>query len=374
MKKFFENFLINGSANLLFQIIIVSISFFVAFVLIIIGLTMGIDEYTMIICVFFFSPVLIFFTLIVQIKLGTLVLPKKQLLNKVITFNSAIEKLNIPSITNPIDFIKNNKIKIYLVNEPFGRKEETRENCVAKFIYYTVETAYFNKGKFEQYIGQNRLCFDYNDFMIYSDILKNHKKEIEKKALEENKNSYEKKISNLIRENNQTIFSIREEYEKKLQDMQDTINRKDRQLQDEITARENYKNQFINTQKEQIELQNKIEKLISETNSNINKSIKLSPFYYILSIVYQELKNKTPSKKYVLTEIEEYFWKTVDKLDKKIPKLKQDILILCTSFQHEKEPVAVLPNWAIEIIKNYCLDIRQITGGRRSTKSPKDQL
>lgn len=363
MKKFFEKFLINGNANLLIQVVISSILYFGAFALIIIGLTLGIDEYAMIVCVFFFSPILTFVTLIIQIKYGTLVLPKKQLLEKVISFNPAIEKLDIPNITNSIDFIKNNKIKMYLVDNPFIRKEETRQNCYVRFIYYTVETTYFNKGKFEQYIGQNRLCFDYSDFLKYEDELKNYKEEIKNNFIENNDRKHADEIYKIKSDNNKREQEIKEEYEKKLQDMQDTINKKDNQLQEEITARENYKNKFLDCELKNKELNAKIQEMQSKEMSDIKRYISRSSYYFFMSRTNQELQEKDSDRTYTNKEIKKYFWNVINRNSDNFPNLKKEMKQLLKRDIIDEQNPDKFPSWAENYIKSI-FEQRQTKGGR----------
>ena len=134
----------------------------------------------------------------IQNKILTLFLPKKQKLEKVISFVSAMDKLEILTTKDAIDFILKNKIKVYVVDEPFDKKNSIRENCYAKFVYYAMDRTYLNRGKLEQYIGKNVLCFEYNDFISYNDILKNYKKEILQKALEENTNKFNQKFIKFV--------------------------------------------------------------------------------------------------------------------------------------------------------------------------------
>ncbi len=326
------------------------------------------------------------FVLFILIQKGILILflPKKQLLEKIISFNPAIDQLDILYNEKAIDFVKNNKIKIYLVDKPFSRKEEIRENCLAKYIYYAGDTIHFNKGKIEQYLGQNRLCFDYNDFEKYKDELKNYKDTILKIELEKNKREHADEISNLIHENNQTILSMKEEYEKKLQDMQKTIDRTNKHLQAEILdnednknkliekdkqitrLEENYKNKLIEKDNEISELKQINQELINGNNSEIARSYKRSPFYFFLLRTNIELKSNYPDKKNVIPEIENHFWKCIEKHEKVFPKLKQEIMELFTDYQHNKELTTVFPDWAKNILKECCSDIRQTTGGRPS--------
>lgn len=368
MKKVLEKFLINGNANLFFQIIISSIVFFGAFVLVIVGLLMGIDEYVIILSVFFLSPILTLFILFVQIKYGTLVLPKKQLLEKVISFNPAIEKLDIPNITNSIDFIKNNKIKIYLVDKPFSRKEEIRENCYVRFIYYTVDTAYFNKGKFEQYLGQNRLCFDYNDFLKYEDELKNYKEEIKNNFIENNDRKHADEIYKIKSENNKREQEIKEEYENKLQDMQDTIYKKDNQLQEEITTRENYKNKFLDCELKNKELNAKIQEIQSKELSDIKRDIPKLSYYFFMARTNQELQEKDSDRTYTNKEIKEYFWNVINRNNDNFPNLKKEMKKLLKQDIIDKQNPYKFPSWAEDYIK-LVVEQRQTKGGRPRNNS-----
>lgn len=322
--------------------------------------------------------------IIIQKKILTLFLPKKQLLEKVISFNPAIDKLDILYNESAIDFVKNNKIKIYLADKPFSRKEEIRENCFAKYIYYAGDTLHFNKGKIEQYLGQNKLCFDYNDFVKYEDELKNYKDTILKIELEKNDRKHTDEINKIKYENNKREQELKEEYEKKLQDMQKTIDRINKHLQAEILDNENNKNKLIEKDKQitlleenyknkLIEKDNEISKLkqinqelIIGNNSEIARSYKRSPFYFFLLKTNIELKRNYPDKKSVIPEIEEHFWKCIEKYEPVFPKLKQEIMELFTDYQHNKELTTAFPDWAKNILKECCLDIRQTTGGRRS--------
>lgn len=314
----------------------------------------------------------------------TLFLPKKQLLEKVISFNSAIDQLDILYNEKAIDFVKNNKIKIYLVDKPLSRKEEIRENCFVKYIYYTGDTIHFNKKKIEQYLGQNRLCFDYNDFVKYQDELKNYKNTILKIELEKNNRKHTDEINKIRSENNKREQEIKAEYEKKLQDMQETMDRINKHLQNEIIDNDNNKNKLIEKDKQITLLKNNYENKLSEknneiselkqinqelingNNSEIARSYKRSPFYFFLLKTHIELKSNYPGKKFVIPEIEEHFWKCIKKYESAFPKLKQEMMELFTDYQHTKELTTVFPDWAKNILKECCSDIRQTSGGRRS--------
>lgn len=314
----------------------------------------------------------------------TFFLPKKQLLEKVISFNPAIDQLDILYNEKAIDFVKNNKIKIYLVDEPFSRKEEMRENCFVKYIYYAGDTIHFNKKKIEQYLGQNRLCFDYNDFEKYKDELKNYKDTILKIELEKNNRKNINEIDKIKSENIKREQEIKEEYEKKLQDMQETIDRTNKHLQAEILdnennkdklieknnqitrLEENYKNKLIEKDNEISELKQINQELINGNNSKIARSYKRSPCYFFISRTHIELKSNYPGKKFVMPEIEEHFWKCIKKYEHAFLKLKQEMMEIFTDCQQNKEPTTVFPGWAKNILKECCSDIRQTTGGRRS--------
>lgn len=338
-----------------------------------------ITQYIMLISAIAFVIVILF-----QNKIFTLFLPKKQLLEKVISFNPAIDQLDILYNEKAIDFVKNNKIKIYLADEPFSRKEEIRENCFAKYIYYAGDAIHFNRGKIEQYLGQNRLCFDYNDFEKYKDELKNYKNTILKIELEKNNREHADEINTIKSENNKREQEIKEEYEKKLQDMQETIDRINKHLQVKIIdnennkdkliekdkqiilLEENYKNKLIEKDNEISELKQIKQELINGNNSEIARSYKRSPFYFFISRTHIELKSNYPGKKFVTPELEEHFWKYIKKYERDFPKLKQEIMELFTDYQHNKELTMIFPDWAKNILKECCSDIRQTTGGRRS--------
>lgn len=304
----------------------------------------------------------------IQNKMLTLFLPKKQVLDKVISFNAAIEKLNINSTEEAINFILNNKIKVYLVDEPFKKNEDIRENCLGRFIYYVIESTYFNKGKLEQYIGKDVLCFNYTDFIKYYDELDSYKKEILNKAVEENSKTYENKISNLIRENNQTILSMKEGYEKQLQDMQDTINKKDKQLQEEIISREDYKNKFIDSELKNKELSAKIQEIQSKELSNINRHIQRSSYYFFMSITNQELQEKNSDKTFTNKEIKDYFWNIINRHNEHFPKLKKEMKQLLKQDTTDEQNLYKFPRWAEDYIKSI-VEQRQTKGGRPRNNS-----
>lgn len=333
----------------------------------------------------------------------TLFLPKKQLLEKVISFNPAIDQLDILYNEKAIDFVKNNKIKIYLADEPFSRKEEIRENCFAKYIYYAGDAIHFNRGKIEQYLGQNRLCFDYNDFEKYKDELKNYKNTILKIELEKNNREHADEINTIKSENNKREQEIKEEYEKKLQNMQKTMDRINKHLHAETLDNENNKNKLIEKDKQITRLEanykselgekdkqidwlkenhkNKLlekdneiselkqinQELINGNNSEIARSYKRSPFYFFVSRTHIGLKSNYPGKKFVTPDLEQHFWKCIDKYERTFPKLKQEIMELFTDYQHNKELTMIFPDWAKNILKECCSDIRQTTGGRPSS-------
>lgn len=314
----------------------------------------------------------------------TLFLPKKQLLEKVISFNPAIDQLDILYNEKAIDFVKKNKIKIYLVDKPFSRKEEIRENCFVKYIYYTGDTIHFNKRKIEQYLGQNRLCFDYNDFVKYQDELKNYKDTILKIELEKNDRKHTDEIYKIKSENNKREQEIKEEYEKKLQDMQETMDRTNKHLQAKILDDENNKDKLIeknnqitrlekNYKKELSEKDNKIselkqinQELLNGNKTEIARSYKRSSFYFFVSRTHIGLTSNYPGRKFVTPDLEEHFWICIEKYEHVFPKLKQEIMELFTDYQHNKELTTVFPDWAKNILKECCSDIRQTTGGRPS--------
>lgn len=305
------------------------------------------------------------FVLFILIQKGILILflPKKQLLEKVISFNSAIDQLDILYNEKAIDFVKNNKIKIYLVDNPFSRKEEIRENCFAKYIYYAGNTTYFNKGKIEQYIGQNKLCFDYNDFVKYKDELKNYKDTILEIELEKNNKKHEEEIDKIKSENNKREHDIIEKYEKKFQDMQDTINRKDNQLLEEITARENYKNKFFDCELNNKELSAKIQEIQRKEMSDMTRYTSRASYYFFMSITNNELQGKNSDRTYTNKEIKDYFWNVINRYSDNFPNLKKEMKQLLKQDINDEQNPYKFPSWAEDYIKLF-VEQRQTKGGR----------
>lgn len=322
----------------------------------------------------FFSaiPVLFLYVIlvIIQNKILTLFLPKKQKLEKVISFVSAMDKLEILTTKDAIDFILKNKIKVYVVDEPFDKKNSIRENCYAKFVYYAMDRTYLNRGKLEQYIGKNVLCFEYNDFISYDDILKNYKKEILQKALEENTNKFNQKIYKICNDYNEEFARLKEEYEKKEKELLTVIDLKNKAIQEELLYKNEYKNQKVQLEKEKIELQAVIEKLQSENSPEEKRIMEHSPFYFVLLRTYQDLKSKNSVQKYNMVEIEKHFWNMADNFEKKHPNIKNEIMSNITYRQQDKTLRAEFPERIKQIVKVCFADIRQTDGGRPLSKSP----
>lgn len=308
--------------------------------------------------------------IIIQKKIITLLLPKKQKLEKVISFVSAMDKLEISSTKDSIDFILKNRIKVYVVDEPFDKKNIIRENCYVKFVYYAMDRTYLNRGKLEQYIGKNVLCFEYNDFLSYDDILKNYKNEILQKALEENSNKFNQEIYKICKDYNEELARLKEKYEKKEKELLTDIELKDKAIQEELIYKNEYKNQKVQLEKEKIELQAVIEKLQSENSPEEKIKMEHSPFYFVLLRTYQDLKNKNFVQKYNMVEIEKHFWNMADNFEKKYPNIKREIMSNLTYRQQDKTLRAEFPERIKQIVKVCFADIRQTDGGRPSSKSP----
>lgn len=306
----------------------------------------------------------------IQNKILTLFLPKKQKLEKVISFVSAMDKLEILTTKDAIDFILKNKIKVYVVDEPFDKKNSIRENCYAKFVYYAMDRTYLNRGKLEQYIGKNVLCFEYNDFISYDDILKNYKKEILQKALEENTNKFNQKIYKICNDYNEEFDRLKEKYEKKEKELLADIELKNKAIQEELSYKNEYKNQKVQLEKEKIELQAVIEKLQSENSPEEKRIMEHSPFYFVLLRTYQDLKSKNSIQKYNMVEIEKHFWNMAGNVEKKYPNIKNEIMSNLTYRQQDKTPRAEFPDRIKQIVKVCFADIRQTDGGRPLSKSP----
>ncbi len=166
--------------------------------------------------------------------------------------------------------------------------------------------------------------------------------------------------------------------------MQETIDRINKYLQTEILdnennknkliekdkqitlLEENYKNKLVEKDNEISELKQIKQELINGNNSEIARSYKRSPLYFFISRTHIELKSNYPDKKFVTPELEEHFWECIEKYERMFPKLKQEIMELFTDYQHNKELTMIFPDWAKNILKECCSDIRQTTGGRPS--------
>lgn len=145
--------------------------------------------------------------------------------------------------------------------------------------------------------------------------------------------------------------------------MQDTINRKDNQLLEEITARENYKNKFFDCELNNKELSAKIQEIQRKEMSDMTRYTSRASYYFFMSITNNELQGKNSDRTYTNKEIKDYFWNVINRYSDNFPNLKKEMKQLLKQDINDEQNPYKFPSWAEDYIKLF-VEQRQTKGGR----------
>lgn len=139
-------------------------------------------------------------------KLANLNLVYPKTLDKVIEFKNAMQKLNIKTADEQIDFISRSIITVYQTSKPL--KKDVQENCKASIYTFFGNPIYRDTKKIKSLMIDNKLCLNYEDFERINKEIENTMSELNQAKLA----SLKQKITELeidIENKNEEISKIR---------------------------------------------------------------------------------------------------------------------------------------------------------------------